>query len=136
MSRTASFRRQHEDLLGHINEIATLLSNTSGNAGVIRDKLSVFSGKLSVHLSMEDKALYPAMLAAKDAKTQQTAKEFMTEMGGLSDAFKAFNQKWITVDSISKNVDGFNTEIKALVQTVQNRIKREESNLYNLADAM
>ena len=136
MARTDSFRQQHKDLVSFVKEIEAKLNPATlpANADEVRKLLSTLAGKLSVHLAMEDKTLYPAMMQSGYAEAKQTAEKFMAEMGKLAAAFKDYTQKWPSPQSITANPSGFCEQTKAVFKALSERIQREESVLYNLAD--
>ncbi len=99
----------------------------------LRTLLSGLAGKLSVHLAMEDKALYPRMIEANHADSKALAQKFMNEMGGLGDAFSAYNKKW-QASMIGSDPAGFAKETQAVFGALARRIEREDNELYPLAD--
>lgn len=137
MSRTESFRTQHKELAALIGEIEGKLGGLNAeSAAEVRKTLSALSGKLSIHLAMEDKNLYPLMTGSSNEKAKQTAQEFMTEMGGLAQAFKDYTAKWPSADVIMEDPSGFSTQTRAVFKAVKDRVTREESILYALADTL
>ncbi len=136
MSRTAMFRRQHEELLSIASELSALLipSALSKDAGPARKALSRLAGKLNVHLAMEDKSLYPHLLKSQDIKTQSTAKQFIEEMGNIAQVFKAYTQKWPHVAIIQDDPNGFIKETQGICEALGNRIDKENKVLYPLME--
>ncbi len=135
MVYTDSFRKQHEDILSADQAIIAQL-NVAGIQSAsdnIRLALSQLSGKLSIHLAMEDKSLYPRLLTSSDADTRRIAQEFMTEMGGLGAAFNDYNKKW-TAQAIKADANGFIKETNAVFSALSQRIARENTQLYPLVD--
>lgn len=133
MGFTEKFRVQHNEILQIAKEMTEHMRGEP-NAAVLRKMLSNLAGKLSFHLAMEDQALYPRLLEAKDAKMKSMAKQFMTEMGGLGGAFTAYNSKW-QVSAIRADQAGFAAETQAVFAALTQRITRENRELYPLADA-
>ena len=92
MSATQQFRTQHQEILalaGEIGGLALPLVKT-GAESQIKAKLNALSGVLSVHLAMEDKSLYPALIGSTNAAAKNTATLFRDQMGGIAAAYKAF----------------------------------------------
>ena len=133
MAYTDNFRRQHQELLTMVGEIAGRVKAEPGDARGLRNLLSALAGKLTVHLAMEDKALYPRLAEAKVESSRGIARAFQQEMGGLAQAFADYNQKWQTA-AIAADQGGFARETRAVFGAIGRRIGRENLELYPLAD--
>ena len=79
MSKTKKIRDQHETILAIATEISEhlLISKVVNDANKIISLLATFYGKLNYHLSLEDTALYPKLLASPDKKISDTAKRYI-----------------------------------------------------------
>ena len=137
MARTDRLRKQHVELVkvveilsGYLNE-----ANIAQDAAGARTAMSELAGKLGVHLSMEDKVLYPEMIKCADPKTKATAEKFVLEMGDIATAFTAYNGKW-TIPFIGADPASFIKETKGIFEVLSKRIAREEGELYPLADQL
>ena len=86
MAYTNKFRAQHGELLNVVKSIVQLLDANSlrNDAKEVRHLLSVLHGKLSVHLAMEDKSLYPRLLRHHDSDIRATTQRYIDEMGSLA----------------------------------------------------
>jgi len=131
MGFTDKFRQQHEEILEMVSELNRQIK-AKADAQVLRTALSNLAGKLNFHLAMEDKALYPRLMKG-DGDVKVTATRFMQEMGGLGDAFQAYNNRW-QVSAIRKEPEAFASETHKVFQTLGKRIARENAELYPLAD--
>jgi|tagenome__1003787_1003787.scaffolds.fasta_scaffold17021610_1 hypothetical protein len=131
MGFTDKFRQQHREVLDMVSELNQKLK-ANEDAQSLRTSLSALAGKLNFHLAMEDKALYPRLMKI-DGAAQGVAKKFMDEMGGLSDAFGAYNNKW-QVSAIRKDPAAFAAETHKVFGALGKRIARENAELYPLAD--
>lgn len=136
MSFTSGFRRQHDEIL----EVATEISQHL-DANVLKDKhkealglLNTLAGKLTAHLTMEDKVLYPKLLSHSDQTVKSTAQEFIDEMGGLSSVFKSYVEKWQNSDDIKNQAESFIDETKGIFDALGQRVEKENTILYPLAD--
>lgn len=63
MAATDNFRKQHAEIIEIVKQIEPALvpQNLSANPASIKPLLTSLMGKLSVHLAMEDNALYPRL---------------------------------------------------------------------------
>jgi iron-sulfur cluster repair protein YtfE (RIC family) len=138
MSATEQFRTQHKEILLLAGEIGSLCQPrvAPGNETAIKAKLNALSGVLSVHLAMEDKTLYPAMISSQNSAAKNTASAFKDQMGGIAGAFKSFIGKYPTGKSILDHDAAFSADFKAIRTALQTRISKEESALYPLADKL
>ena len=138
MNVTKSFRDQHDDLLKTASEIAARLNidQLSNDASEVRNLLSELLGKLNVHLSMEDKALYPKLLNHPDEEIKSMARRFIDEMGGIGDAVKAYKTKWPHALAIQKNPGDFIEQTKGIFNALTNRIEKENNELYKIVDEL
>lgn len=132
MGFTDKFRVQHDEILAMTREISDKLKSDP-DAPLIRKLLSNLAGKVNFHLAMEDKALYPRLTQQGDTHAQALATKFMTEMGGLAGVFIAYNNKW-QVSAIKSDPEGFAHETRKVFGALANRIQRENTELYPLAD--
>ena len=138
MDIIATFRRQHRQLLKITIEISNLLDpkGLAEDASNIRSLLSHLAGKLSVHLSMEDKYLYPNLLDSKDTRVSSLAKQYIDEMGDIKEVFGAYVKIWPSPTAIQNDPIKFINETKGIFEALQKRIDREDSNLYPLIDSL
>jgi hypothetical protein len=138
MARTDSFRKQHDEIMAIAREINGMLGSTIGDEAAenIRALLSRLAGLVNLHLAMEDKALYPTLLAHSDASVAATARQFNEEMGSVAAAFVAYIKAWPTASAIKADTARFTTESKAIFNALSKRIHRENVELYVLLDAV
>jgi hemerythrin-like domain-containing protein len=138
MAMTDSYRKQHTELLDLAGKLAAKLSKEEAikSADEIVGVLSQFASKLNMHLTMEDKALYPKLMASSNPKTAQTAKDYMTEMGGIKQVVEKYIASWSLAKNISADPQKFIDESKGIISALKTRIDKENSILYPLADAL
>ncbi len=138
MSRTQSFRTQHQEIGDILKQVEAVLTpaTVAAKGDEVRKTLVALTGKITIHLAMEDKSLYPTMVASANADAKKMAQDYMTEMGGLADAYKAYVGKWGNGQIISAQAETFCTETKGIIDALRKRIQREETQLYPLADSI
>jgi len=136
MAKTDGFRAQHDDIVGAVKKIGLMLDPAAlaRDASEVRKALSQLSGKLKVHLAMEDKSLYPSLMSNPDDKVKMLATRYASEMGSLSATFGSYSAKWTTSTSIQQNAAAFIDETRKLFDVLAKRIQRENTELYVLAD--
>lgn len=136
MVATNSFRQQHDGLVEIVTEISGYLDGTNArdNAKTVSSLLNQLSGRLNIHLRMEDTVIYPKMIESSNAEASKTARQFQDEMGGLSKAYMDYAGKWNVPQNIETDPDGFITDTKAVFAALATRIERENNDLYPLAE--
>jgi len=130
------FKTQHDELLRLVSKISGHLETReyTMDARALRADLGQLARKITVHLAMEDNGLYSRMMASGDAEAVAMAKRFQEEMGNLGSAFTAFNRNWLPSGEIEGDPERFFGEITSLLRALQDRIERENTELYPLAD--
>lgn len=83
MSITSNLRRQHTEILALASEIRGALQQDPAGIESIEKLLPALTGKIKIHLAMEDNALYPLLLDAAEAETRRLAADYLNEMGIL-----------------------------------------------------
>lgn len=136
MARTDRFRDQHNELLTIAAELKALLvpADLAADGSKARACLGRLMGKLVLHLTTEDKVLYPELSAHKDAGVAAMAKRFAAEMKVTTQAVVAYNETWSTPSAIKSNPKGFIDETQNVLKVLADRIKRENQELYTAAD--
>jgi len=132
MSIVETLRTQHERLAAVAGNLRRQLNvdHLTRSAGETRTLLSSLVGLLRVHLSAEDKVLYPRLMESADPNVRETAKRFVDEMGGLSNALAGFVRRWPHPGSIAERPDQFIHETAELLDALETRIRSEEAVLY------
>jgi hypothetical protein len=131
LARTTKFREQHVELLQLAAELSVQLANSGTRAAACLNKLI---GKLVLHLSAEDRVLYPELGGSKDPGVADLAKRYAREMHGTAKSVTDYAAKWGTATSIRQDPAGFISETRAIISILGDRIKRENQELYAAAD--
>jgi hemerythrin-like domain-containing protein len=132
---TEPLRKQHAEIVEAVREIDAGLDpqRLVKSAGEIRSRLSALIGKLSIHLAIEDKSLYPSIEKHADARVREIGVKYASEMAGVKPAVEAFSRKWSEA-AIAKDAAAFCAETKKLFAVLADRIKRENTELYPLLE--
>lgn len=138
MSRTANLRRQHDTLLEIVSQLQADMAAeiTAFNARQITTRLARLTGVLQMHLVAEDKVLYPAMIASEDERTAGTARNFSIQMGDLGTAYAEFVECWSSLEKVQREAEAFRKHSAKVFAALGTRIRRENEELYPLADAL
>lgn len=98
--------------------------------------VSELAGILSVHLTMEDDWLYPALADHERPDVVELAHKYVDEMGGLRDEFTAYAKEWTRPGAIQNDPHAFARATNIAVNKLTNRIYREDNELYSLVDKL
>lgn len=137
MAKSDPFKAQHKELLDLAGKLKPMIASpdtVKAKVADIRVALTALTGKINIHLGMEDNTLYKAMLA--NPKSKATAERFQQEMGGIKTAFVAYVGKWGTPAAITGNPAGFIAETNGILTALGGRIQKEEKDLYALYDTL
>lgn len=136
MSYTQKYRDQHVELLDFAKKISSHLTaaGIEQNADEISKQLNFLTGKLKMHLAIEDEFLYPNLKKNSDTNVQNMTEKFSQEMGGIAKAFMDYRAKWPTPSKMKENANDFIKDTEAVFKVLKDRIDRENNQLYALAD--
>ena len=129
-----NFIRQHKDVIEDINEIEKII-NRKDYKKYLDDFVShinSLAGKLKIHLSYEDKFLYPNLINGEDAQLKNMANLYMHEMGDISSVFTDYKNKYNTKSKVNDRLNTFEADTTDILNNIKNRIEKEESELYKL----
>jgi hemerythrin-like domain-containing protein len=95
-------------------------------------KIGEMAGVLTFHLQSEDKFLYPNLMKHESSHIRNTALAFTREMGDLGQKFMIFKSEYMQAKNIKSNPEKFRQDLDTIVALLNNRIEREERELYPL----
>ncbi|ALG74545.1 hypothetical protein VY88_30475 [Azospirillum thiophilum] len=133
---TTLYRDHHASVGQLVDRIESQLaapSVASDPASLIATVRELF-GIFAVHLSLEDSALYPRLLAHRDTRLRSTAARFQAEMGDLRGRFDLYRTRWPGPVAVAKDPAAFVRETRDVVAALKHRIGREDRELYDLID--
>ena len=130
-------RKQHIEILEIINNIHVDLKSGTNIEGA-RSLLILFgqlSDLLERHLFLEDDFLYPALKKRSQENIRNIASQFSIELGGIKNIFLKYLEKWASADNIVHSHSVFMSESKDLISALQQRIAKEDQELFPLIGA-
>lgn len=132
--KVTNYLEQHSSIAEEMAMIKKLVhsSNLEQSAGEIALHISMLAGKIKVHLSMEDKYLYPKLLESNIPEIQMLAERYQKEMGSLADSFVKYKEKYNTTPKILGNEKELLQETEEIFKAIELRVEKEEKELYNL----
>jgi hemerythrin-like domain-containing protein len=135
LSILGNLKRQHKDLVVLSRELIGELDAEKGlSFKSVLHSLSLFEGKLKIHLSMEDKHLYPRLISHQSEEVRRLTGEYIREMSGIYDKFHSFILRWKGDDPPEDFPGSFASEMKGIVEEIYVRIRKEEDVLFPLLE--
>lgn len=136
MTNLSNLKRQHIEIIDNVKIITKLIhdKNFENNSNDIARNISILAGKLKIHLSSEDKFLYPNLLNHNHTEIRKKANQYVDEMGNLTVIFTDYKNKFNTKSKIMNNIDQFIKESKSIFNAIEKRIHKEDKELYVLLD--
>ena len=137
MSSTVRFREQHAEILRLAADLQAVPERQlRENAGPARKILSNLLGKLTLHLAVEDRSVYPQLQSSPNAAVASMAKRFEKEMGGIAANVQTWAKCWPTSATIEAEPRRFITDTAGIVTVLKKRMQRENLELYAAVDAI
>ncbi|WP_431854816.1 hemerythrin domain-containing protein [Azospirillum sp.] len=131
MTTHHAYRRQHGEIQAAIGALTTLLraQDAASRTFDIRVALNDLSSKVSDHLTLEDRVLYPKLREHQDARVRAAAAELQDELNGLHTVCDHYFKAWSNVTSIAARFPTFRAETRAVLARLEERMKREDETL-------
>lgn len=133
MQDLASYRNRHAELMQMIEDLQSILSmeqlKIRPNARTAYQLLCDLADKVKLHLSEEDRGLYPSLLIHEDPKVKSIAWGFISGEKPLRKTFDDYHKRWL------KNCDfnfteEFLEETREVFAMLVYRIEREQQILF------
>ena len=136
--RSEVFRDAHRELLQLVDAMSGRLRSAEleRDPSEVRAMLSMLAGKLTIHLAMEDQALYPRLATHRSQPVREIAERFAQEMGGILAVFREYMARWSTTDAIQADVAGFMRETNQIFHALRARIAKEDGELFPKLDEL
>lgn len=136
---TALLRQQHHEIVAIVNDMRKHLLAPQRMSAVTAESLGAsleqLGKRLSSHLQIEDRGMYPRLQGTPGSPTAQVARRFSEEMVGIVEAFHAFQARWPDGATIHADRNRFVDECTTVFHDLTHRIDREEKELYPMVDA-
>jgi len=132
MANINNLERQHTEIKELFSKIKqeVISNDIIVNLDILVKNINTLSGKLNIHMSSEDKFLYPALIESKDQQLKQIAKQYSEEMSNIHVVFNNYKNKFNTKSKILRDVEGFLKESTDIIKLLENRISKEDMHLY------
>ncbi|KQM97792.1 hypothetical protein ASE85_12935 [Sphingobium sp. Leaf26] len=120
---------EHEELAVIALELRRLMGKQEPDIEAVTRERWRLGYRLAIHLAREDKHVYPELKRHTDARIATLATAYEAEMGSLDQQYRDYMARWNS-GGITTHWQGFCTETLAIIDALENRIAREEQELY------
>lgn len=137
MSKMKQYRQQHADIIAAALELerhldaGRLLTDTSH----AKKLLASLAEKMTLHLAAENNHLYPDLARSSNEALRRTAAKFAQDMAPIAKTFTSYVAGWPTPSAIKGDPTAFVAETRNILALLKARLKRENQELYSLADS-
>ena len=129
------YRREHADILDHVQQLKTLSAQgIAAQAAAIARVVIAMSSVIKLHLSVEDRYLYPALRQA-DTRLADKARQYQEEMTSISSEYGQFSRRWNDAQRIAEQPEHFRSEANRVLKMLFERIVRENREFYPMVEA-
>ncbi|HEX7875266.1 MAG TPA: hemerythrin domain-containing protein [Sphingobium sp.] len=140
-TRTSVLRRQHDAAMAIAQETGRNAARFADaprreDAYALTLSLARLTGLLHIHFAQEDRLLYPQLMAVETGDVAEVAQRFFKEMGPISAYYADVTTRWSSVDALMAEPQRFAREVTELFAALGQRIRRENQELYPLAEAL
>jgi DUF438 domain-containing protein len=127
---------QHTEILSSIDALReTVRQGIAENAMTIVQQLVHMSGVISLHLSMEDRFLYPELQKQGSVRLASMGRRFQDEMAQIAAVYGDFVKKWNVAGNVAANPEGFRADANRVLKTLFERMQRENRDFYPAIEA-
>lgn len=94
------------------------------------------SSLIKLHLTVEDKVLYPALRSSNQRSLARMGEQYQEDMKIIVSSYEEFARKWNTAASVAQNPAGFRADANTVLKRLHARIRQEDSQFYPAIEAM
>ncbi|MCD6679717.1 MAG: hemerythrin domain-containing protein [Burkholderiaceae bacterium] len=129
------FKHEHEQILEGIAALRDLSHDgIAENAAEIAHRIVAMSSVIKLHLSAEDRVLYPELQASGDRTLALLGWQFQQEMSSIAAAYVDFARRWNTPERVQCDPAGFRADANRVLRAVHERMQRENRDFYPLIE--
>lgn len=138
MIQLSELKQQHQEVAELIQVLSVLLHDKSvRRTGIVCKLFEQLFEKLSRHLELEGKSLYPELLVHKNPAVQEMATRFLSGSDAIGKFFAKYVkncQAWhaATEHAATEKDDVFLTETDKIFDFLKKRVKAEEEEFFPL----
>ncbi|HWT71708.1 MAG TPA: hemerythrin domain-containing protein [Oxalicibacterium sp.] len=125
------YRHQHSDILKSIQALRELSRlGIAEKAAEIAQCVISMSSVIKLHLSVEDRYLYPELQKSSNRRLASMGAQYQSEMQKIASAYIGFAAKWNEASKLARDPEGFRSEANRVLKVLFERIRRENQDFY------
>lgn len=133
----AKFKHQHSRIFDCIKKLHRYSSQgIAEHAQEIAATVISMSSLIKLHLSVEDKVLYPALRASNEPSLAMMGEQYQETMKAIAKSYEEFARRWNTAASVARNPTGFRADANTILKRLHQRIQQEDGHFYPAIEAM
>ncbi|AKZ63404.1 hemerythrin [Herbaspirillum hiltneri N3] len=129
------YKHQHTVIFDNIRKLKEFSHlGIAEHAADIAAQVIKMSSVIKLHLSIEDKFLYPALQEANNPRLATMGKQYQHEMTHIAEAYGEFARKWNDAGHVAADPDGFRNAANKVLKVLFDRMQREDRDFYPMIE--
>ena len=129
------YKHQHTAIFTNIRKLKELShAGIAHNAAEIATHVIRMSSVIKLHLSIEDRFLYPALQEANNPRLATMGKQYQHEMTHIAETYGEFARKWNDAAQVAGNPEAFRSEANRVLKVLFERMQREDRDFYPMIE--
>lgn len=128
-------KSQHIEIIENINTLREYSrSGIPQHANDIARTIINMSSIIKIHLSSEDKFLYPHAESVGSIELKNLSAKFKSEMTSIANEYEVFSRRWNTANKISSHENEFRQDANIILRKIHERMNKENKEFYPLME--
>lgn len=131
------FKHQHHKIFDSINALRQYsLAGAVEHAREIAAAVVSMSSLIKLHLTVEDRVLYPALRSSSERALAKIGNQYQEDMKVIAQNYDEFARKWNTAANVARDPDGFRKDANVVLKMLHARIRQEDHHFYPAIEAL
>lgn len=129
------YKHQHSAIFDSIRKLKEFSRlGVAEHAADIAALVIRMSSVIKLHLSIEDRFLYPALQQANNPRLAMMGKQYQHEMTHIAEAYGEFARKWNDAAHVAGDPNGFRNDANKVLKVLFDRMQREDRDFYPMIE--
>ena len=130
------YKNQHTAIVTCIQHLKQLTqAGITDNAAAIAAQVIKMSSIVKLHLSIEDRFLYPALQEANNPRLAMLGKQYQHDMTHIAEAYGEFARTWNDAGHVAADPEGFRAAANRVLKVLFDRMRREDRDFYPMIES-
>ena len=127
-----TYLKQHQEIGAQMDDIQKLVNENlpEKNADEIARNIARLAGAIGIHLSTEDKFMYPKLAESTDEKIRSIGLRYQKQMEPTAANFTLYKDKYNTKSKVLDGASAIKGDTDKIFSEIRRRIVTEENELY------